>query len=793
MSESPKQDSDATDSSAQARSAFDPKTFDPSAQIATELALPHAGVCAVLRLLGEGGTVPFIARYRKEATGALDEVQIRAIEERCDYLKELEDRRSTVLSTIAEQGKLTPELEASIRACTTKTALEDIYLPYKPKRRTRAMIARERGLEPLAERILAQPTEGSPVAEAAGFINAELEVPDAEAALAGARDIVAEKIAEDAATRDALRNFFAQEGEVIAEAAKKDATERTKFEQYYDFHEKVKSIPSHRYLAMRRGERERVLKVRVDAPSEAQRQAVERRMHLDERSPFAEQLRLAISDSFSRLLEPAMENDIRTDLKLRSDRSAVDVFAENLKNLLLAAPLGSRSVIGIDPGQRTGCKCAVVDSTGRFLEHTTIYLSSGDNKLQQAETALLKLVDTHQPFALAVGNGTGGRETEAFCRRVLQSARPEAKVTVVQVNEAGASVYSASDIAREEFSELDLTIRGAISIARRLQDPLAELVKIEPKAIGVGQYQHDVHQPLLAKKLDEVIESCVNAVGVELNTASAPLLSRVAGLGPSLAKNIVKHRDEHGKFPSRKALLKVAKLGPRTYEQCAGFLRVRGGEHPLDASAVHPERYSLVERIAKDLQVGLAELVGNAELAGRIDTARYIGEGVGEPTLRDIIEELKKPGRDPRASFEPPKFRDGIEKLEDLEVGMRLEGVVTNVTHFGAFVDVGVHQDGLVHISRLADRFVSDPHEVVKVGDKIQVSVVELDLERRRIGLSARREEAPRGPNEAGGSAPNEPRGGARRQDHGRGERPTKAPERFSNNPFARLLGKDRG
>ena len=733
----------------------------------------------MVALLADKNTVPFIARYRKEATGGLDEVQIRAIEERRAYLTELEDRRAAIAASIEEQGKLAAELRARIDACSTKAELEDLYLPHKRQRRTRGMIARERGLEPLADRILAQPTSGNPAIEAAAFVDPEKDVADVDAALAGARDIVAEIAAENATVRAAARQMFTDQGELVSKAVPKNTKQPTKFEQYYDFREPVKTIPSHRFLAIVRGERDKVLRAHVEVDSARLTRDIERTMGLVASSPFAAQLAEAIRDGYKRLLAPSVENDVRAELKRRSDRDAVDVFADNLRNLLLAAPLGSKAVIGIDPGLRTGCKCVAVDQTGKFLDHLTIYLVGGN--LSAAASDFARFVKIYRPVTIAVGNGTGGRETELFVRKLLRDTGV-LDLFVVQVNEAGASVYSASDVAREEFPDLDLTVRGAISIARRLQDPLAELVKIEPKAIGVGQYQHDVYQPLLQKKLTEVVESCVNRVGVDLNTASAPLLSYVAGIGSSIAKKIIVHREQNGAFASRKQLLKVSGLGPRAFEQAAGFLRIRGGGHPLDASAVHPERYGLVARMAADLNVELAELVGDSTLARRIDITRYTGEGVGEPTLRDIVAELDKPGRDPREEFEPPKFRDDVNSLEDLQEGMRLEGVVTNVTAFGAFVDVGVHQDGLVHVSQLADRFVKDPKDVVKVGDKLAVRVLDIDLARRRISLSARKEG-----------------GGKRRSDKSRGETDgsnrrerSSDGEGYRNNPFAALRDREK-
>jgi uncharacterized protein len=768
--------------------------FDPVPQLADELRLPRAQVEAAIRLLSEENTVPFIARYRKEVTGGLDEVQLRAIEERRGYLTELEQRRQAILESIAEQDKLSDELRQKILAATTKAALEDLYLPYKRKRKTRATVARQRGLEPLAQRIVAQPAAGDPLAEAEAFVTDE--VPDAEAALAGARDIVAEIVAETAEARALVRQRMASQGVLVAECLPDKAGQPTKYEQYYDFREGLQAIPSHRFLAIRRGEREKVLRTRVELEVEPLIAEVERLMGLEGGSPFALQLAEAIGDGYHRLLASSVESDLRADLKQRSDTAAVEVFAANLRDLLLAAPLGPRPVVGIDPGLRTGCKCAALDQTGRFVDQVTIYPSKGEAAEQQAREALLGLVEELRPAAIAVGNGTGGRETESFVRQSLRERTAEPQPFVVQVNESGASVYSASPLAREEFPELDLTIRGAISIGRRLQDPLAELVKIDPKAIGVGQYQHDVHQPLLQRKLGEVVESCVNHVGVDLNTASASLLAYVAGIGKSLAKKIVAHREQRGAFRSRVQLTDVSGLGPRAFEQAAGFLRVREGAHALDASAVHPERYPLVERIADDLGLRLEQLVGDASLVERIEVDRYLDREVGEPTLRDIIAELKKPGRDPRQSFEPPRFRDDVNTLEDLQQGMTLEGVVTNVTAFGAFVDIGVHQDGLVHVSELADRFVRDPKEVVKVGDKVSVRVLAVDLTRRRISLSARSERSATGGSRGAGAEGRRDQGrprqgqGKRGGPSKRGERgkeSSPAGPRFSNNPFAKL------
>ena len=709
--------------------------FDPAPRVAVETGLPAAGVAAVLRLLEQGCTVPFIARYRKEATGSLDEAQIRTVEERAAYARELEERRAAVLASVAEQGKLTPELEARLRAATTKADLEDLYLPYRPRRRTRATVARERGLEPLARRILAQPRAGDPRAEARAYVDPAKEVPDVEAALAGARDIVAEQVAEDARARSLAREAFRRTGLIQSKRARKAPEGRTPFEDYYDHREPAARVPSHRYLAMRRGEAEGVLSLAIGVDEAALVPGLLRLAGHQPRTPFAGELEAAVQDGLARLLAPALERETHDELKERADTAAIGVFAPNLTHLLLGAPFGGRPVVGVDPGLRTGCKCAAVDGTGRFLGHLTVYPHTADPA--RAARDFAAFVRAHRPDAVAVGNGTAGRETEAFARRALQEAGLAA-ILVVSVSEAGASVYSASDLARGEFPDLDVTVRGAISIARRLQDPLAELVKVEPKALGVGQYQHDVDQKRLAAKLDEVVQSVVNRVGVWLNTASAELLSHVAGVGPALARAIVARREAEGPFRTRAELRKVKGLGPRAFEQAAGFLRVQGGGNPLDASAVHPERYALVERMAADLGVPLARLVGSAELAATLDLRRYVGGDVGEPTLKDIVAELAKPGRDPRDAFEAPAFRDDVTRLEDLAKDMVLEGVVTNVTAFGAFVDVGVHQDGLVHVSQLADRFVRDPAEVVHRGQRLKVRVLEVDLARKRISLSAK-------------------------------------------------------
>ena len=737
-------------------------------RLVAELGIPGGQIAAVAKLLGEGNTIPFIARYRKEVHGNLDEVQISKIQERLGYYAELEDRRATILKTIEEQGKLTDELRAKIEACMQKNALEDLYQPYKPKRRTRAMIAKEKGLEPLADKI---------------WDHAPYEGTDEE--LQGARDILAERIADLADVRGLVRDAFAKKAVVTSEVVTPKPAAPTKYEQYYDFQEPIAEIPSHRFLAIRRGQKEGVLWVRLVVDKAP---LVARIAEIVGAGDDAN-LHLAVEDAYKRLLAPSCEIDVNVEKKLEADRQAVEVFAENLRHLLLAAPLGEKKVLAIDPGIRTGCKVAMLDATGKFLVNTVIYPMQ---RTAEAQETLAKIVEHFHPEAVAVGNGTAGRETEAFVRDVLKLIGAK-DVMVVSVSESGASVYSASETARAEFPDLDLTVRGAISIGRRLQDPLAELVKIEPKAIGVGQYQHDVHQPLLDAKLDEVVVSCVNRVGVELNTASAPLLTRVSGVGPSLAKRIVAWRDENGAFKSRRDLLKVTGLGAKAFEQCAGFLRIRGAANPLDASAVHPERYALVETMAADLGVGVGELVGNVQLADKIDVRRYITNDVGEPTLKDIVSELKKPGRDPRAVFEKPAFRDDVTTIDDVQEGMTLEGIVTNVAAFGAFVDIGVHQDGLVHVSELADRFIRDPNEVVKVGDKIKVKVIGVDKARQRISLSARTQ--PRPVAGVGG-------GGARGGGHGGGGRGSSSsgPKRvggehggrsfssgFCCNPFANL------
>lgn len=709
--------------------------FDPVPGVARSLALPPRGVAAVIILLADGNTVPFIARYRKESTGGLDEVQIGAVETAWKASLALEKRREAIRSAIAEQGKLTLALNDQIRACDDKQALEDLYLPFKRKRKTRASVARERGLESLAERILAQAPGGDPERDAARFLGPD--VPDAAAALAGARDIVAEVVSERPELRATARTLTIQHGRLTSKAVKKATDgERTRFEDYYAFAEAVTKVAPHRYLAIRRGETEEVLRVGIAIDADAMAERLQALMHVAPRSPWAGELREAVRDGYVRLLAPSIENEVRSGLDEWAEAEAVGVFGTNLRNLLLSPAYGKRAVVAMDPGFRTGCKCAALGPTGTFLGAVTVFPhTTRDPSAAAAE--LVAFVRRHKAEAVAVGSGTAGRETFDFARKALADASLNA-VSVVTVSEVGASVYSASEIAREEFPDLDLTVRGAISIGRRLQDPLAELVKVDPKSLGVGQYQHDVTEGLLAERLDSVVASCVNHVGVELDTASAPLLTQVSGIGPTLARRIVAYRDEHGPFPSRAKLLQVPGLGPKTFEQAAGFLRIRGAAHPLDASAVHPERYALVERMAKDLGVDVRRLVGDAALVARIDVRRYVGADVGEPTLRDILTELARPGRDPRDTFEAPRFRDDVRTLDDLAPGMELEGIVTNVTSFGAFVDIGVHQDGLVHVSELADRYVKDPLAVVQVGKRLAVRVVSVDRERKRIALSAR-------------------------------------------------------
>jgi uncharacterized protein len=701
-------------------------------KIAAELGLRAPQVSAALELLLAGNTIPFVARYRKEATGELDEVQLRDVRDRHEYLAEMDERRAAILKSIDEQGKLTPQLKAAIDRAETKSVLEDLYLPYKPKRRTRATIALERGLGPLAELLWAgQTSDRELAARASSFVDAEKGVAAADDALAGARDVIAERIAEDAPTRQHVRDQVRAKGVLESKAARGKEKEVSKFQDYYDFSGPVKDLPSHRILAVRRGETEGFLTARIVAPDETIVGTLRRKWLDGHRAP--EQMGLAVEDAYRRLISTSVEVELRLELKTRADEEAIAIFGKNLEALLLQPPAGGRTVLGVDPGYRTGCKLAVVSRTGALLETGVVYLHQED----RARRELARLIDKHAVELVAVGNGTASRESDKLCKDAVREVSVDPRPAVVMVNEAGASIYSASDLAREELPELDLTLRSAVSIARRLQDPLAELVKIDPKSIGVGQYQHDVSQTRLKRRLDETVESAVNRVGVELNTASPALLSYVAGIGPTVAQRIVAQRDQEGPFRSRAELLKkVAGLGPKTFEQAAGFLRVRGGAHPLDASAVHPERYKLVERMARDLSVDMTTLVGNEAAVSRVDLSKYVGDGVGLPTLEDIVAELKKPGRDPREQFEAPAFRDDVQTVADLKEGMTLQGTVTNVVAFGAFVDVGVHQDGLVHVSELSDRFIKDPADIVRVGDRVNVRVMSVDVPRNRIALS---------------------------------------------------------
>ncbi|MBL8783983.1 MAG: RNA-binding transcriptional accessory protein [Deltaproteobacteria bacterium] len=688
---------------------------------------------AVLGLLDDGATVPFIARYRKERTGSLDEVVIRAIATLRDELVELDKRRRAIESALSSDGLLTPELAQRLAQCATRAELEEVYLPFRKKRKTRASVARERGLLPLAELILAQPRHVQPAREAQRFVGPKFpEVPDIEAALAGARDIVAEILTDRPELRTLVRDALRAHGRISSARVKKTTEgKRTAFEDYYEHTERLDRVPSHRYLAMARGESEGFLKVKLEVDDARVLGDLARRVGIDRGSAWATELEKALGDGYERLLFPQIETVMRAFLAERADLEAVAVFARNLESLLLSAPLGPSPVLGLDPGFRTGIKAAMVGGSGAVLHCETLFATAASaGEKARAKAAFIAMVDRHRPHAIAIGNGTASRETEAFVRDALVGRAPAP--FVVSVNEAGASIYSASELAREELPELDLTYRSAVSIARRLQDPLAELVKVDPQALGVGQYQHDVDQKRLGRELDAVVESVVHRVGVDLDTASAALLGHVAGLGPALAKRIVEHREKVGRFRSRKELMKVPGLGAQRFEQAAGFLRIRGGDVALDASAVHPERYGLVETMARDLGMQVRDLVGKSV---QVDLARYIGPEVGEPTLRDILAELARPGRDPRESFEAPRFRDDIQALDDLFPGLELDGVVTNVTNFGAFVDIGVHQDGLVHISKLANRFVRDPHEVVSPGMRVRVRVASVDLERKRIAL----------------------------------------------------------
>ncbi len=703
--------------------------------IAKELNLKESQVATTGLLLSEGSTVPFIARYRKEATGALDEVAITAIRDRLAQLQQLDERKAAVLESIEKQGKLTDELKQKVSLAETMAILEDLYLPYKPKRRTRATMAREKGLEPLAQLIMDQKDGFDPKIEAEKYINAELKVSSIDEALAGARDIIAEWINEDAKARGEIRQLYLGKGLFDAKVIKGKELEGAKFKDYFDWQEAVSAAPSHRVLAMRRGEKEGFLMLRIVVPPEDALPILKEMFINSDKTNFCvSQLEMAIEDCFKRLLSLSMETEIRLLTKESADEEAIKVFAENLRQLLMASPLGEKNVLAIDPGLRTGCKVVCLDAQGKLLYHTAIFISQSEDQKDQAITTIKELCRQYKIECIAIGNGTAGRETESFVRSLKLEG-----IQIVMVNESGASIYSASPVAREEFADYDVTVRGSVSIGRRLQDPLAELVKIDPKSIGVGQYQHDVDQPKLKKGLDDVVISCVNQVGVEVNSASKQLLMYVSGLGPALAAALVEHRNTNGAFESRESFKKVPKLGLKAFEQAAGFLRIRNAKNPLDASGVHPERYDVVEAMARDLGVSVPDLIKDEQLRKKVDMNKYVTPTVGLPTLLDIKEELAKPGRDPRAKFEAVQFKEGVVKMEDLLPGMELNGVVTNITNFGAFVDIGVHQDGLVHISAMSDTYIKNPSDIIKVGQKVKVWVVEIDMARKRISLSMRK------------------------------------------------------
>lgn len=717
--------------------------------IAKELNVRSEQVIAAVKLIDDGNTVPFIARYRKEVTGGLDDTQLRTLDSRLAYLREMDDRRQTILKSIQDQGKLTPELEQAIQDADSKTRLEDLYLPYKPKRRTKGQIAIEAGLEPLADQLWTQP-ETDPEREAARYIAADKGIDDTKAALDGARAIVMERIAEDANLLEKIRQHLTRNAEIVSRVVEGKERDGEKFKDYFDHHEPISKVPSHRALAMLRGRNEGFLTLTLNADPELEETARQSYcetliaehygIHLSQAAADAWRKQV-ISWSWRIKVSMHMETELMGAMKERAEIDAIDVFATNLKDLLMAAPAGPRATLGLDPGLRTGCKVAVVDATGKVLATDTIYPHQPHNQYDRAMASVAALVKQHHVDLIAIGNGTASRETDAFTADLIK--RGNLNVQKVIVSEAGASVYSASELAANEFPHLDVSLRGAVSIARRLQDPLAELVKIDPKSIGVGQYQHDVSQSMLAKRLDAVVEDCVNAVGVDVNTASPALLTRVAGLSSTLAQNIVDYRDENGRFDSRSALKKVARLGPKAFEQCAGFLRIMGGKNPLDASAVHPEAYPVVKNIAEKNQKAIQALIGNSEFLHNLRAVDYTDEHFGVPTVSDIIKELDKPGRDPRPEFKTATFAEGVNEVSDLEIGMVLEGVVSNVANFGAFVDIGVHQDGLVHISALTDRFVSDPRDVVKAGDIVKVKVMEVDVQRKRIALSMRLNDEP--------------------------------------------------
>ncbi len=704
-------------------------------KIASELSVQEKQVEVTVKLLEEGGTIPFISRYRKELTGSLDEVQVAAIRDRLQQLNELDKRREAILKSMAELNVLSPELEQQINLAETMLVLEDIYLPYKPKRKTKASVARERGLQALADKIFEQ-TNIDIELEAASYIDEEKGVSSAADALAGARDILAELMAENADLRAKMRELFLNQGVFHSRLIKGKEESGQKYKDYFDWSESVKTAPSHRVLALRRGEKEIILTLDIEVPEDEAISILDN-MFVRAKNASSSEVSLAAADAFKRLIKPSMETEIRLHTKKKADAEAIRVFADNARQLLLAAPVGQKRIMAIDPGFRTGCKLVCLDEQGQLIENTNIYPHNGNESAKEAAKTVRYLAEKYKIEAIAIGNGTAGRETEAFVRAL---DLPE--TIVVMVNESGASIYSASDVAREEFPDKDITVRGAVSIGRRLMDPLAELVKIDPKSIGVGQYQHDVDQTHLQTSLDDTVVSCVNSIGVELNTASKQILSYISGLGPVLAQNIVEYRNKNGAFKRRSELKLVPRLGEKAFEQAAGFLRIRNSEHPLDGSAVHPERYSLVERMAKDLGCGLDDLMKQDQLRKQLRLQNYVSETVGLPTLNDILNELAKPGLDPRDKFETFSFSEGINAITDLQVGMTLPGIITNITAFGAFVDIGVHQDGLVHVSQLSNRFIKDPNEVVKVSQKVEVKITEIDAARKRIALTMKTEEA---------------------------------------------------
>ena len=715
--------------------------------IAQELNVRDSQILAAIQLLDDGNTIPFIARYRKEATGGLDDTQLRHFETRLIYLRELEDRRQTILKSIEEQGKLTDELRDKIQATQSKTELEDLYLPFKPKRRTKGQIAIEAGLEPLADLLWNEP-KTEPETTALDYVNAEKGVADVKAALDGARYILMERFAEDAGLLAKVRDYLSKNALIVSKVIEGKEAEGAKFQDYFDHQELLKNVPSHRALAMFRGRNEGILQLSLNADPEAEEASRQSyceeiiRDYLGVRftgQPADKWREQVIAWTWKIKVALHLETELMATLREKAEDEAIDVFARNLTALLMAAPAGAKNTMGLDPGLRTGVKVAVVDNTGKLLATDTIYPHTG--QMERAMLSIFQLIKQHNVELIAIGNGTASRETERFAKDVIKEIK-EYKPQTVVVSEAGASVYSASELAAQEFPDLDVSLRGAVSIARRLQDPLAELVKIEPKAIGVGQYQHDVNQSQLARKLDAVVEDCVNAVGVDLNTASVPLLARVAGMTKTIAQNIVAYRDENGRFDSREQLKKVPRLGPKAFEQCAGFMRIAAGDNPLDASGVHPEAYPVVEKILQATEQSIQDLMGNAGLVRQLDAKQFTDEQFGLPTVQDIFKELEKPGRDPRGEFKTATFAEGVEEITDLKAGMILEGTVTNVTNFGAFVDIGVHQDGLVHISSLSDKFVEDPHQVVKTGDVVKVKVLEVDVARRRIALTMRLDES---------------------------------------------------